>query len=338
MISNFPVDKYKRPIKDLRISVTDRCNFRCNYCMPAEIFGESYKFLPRPELLSFEEIERLAKIFAKLGVTKIRITGGEPLVRRNIESLIQALSNIKGINDLTMTTNGFLLSKYAKSLRDAGLDRLTVSLDSLDKKVFNEMSGVSHGPEKTLRGINSAIEEGFKNIKVNVVVRKGVNDHTILDTLDYFIDKNIIVRFIEFMDVGTKNKWQMNEVVTSQEILDIVRSKYDAKPINPNYKGEVASRYKIDDFDNEIGIISSVTNPFCGTCNRARLSTDGKLVTCLFASGGKDIRTLLRSGANDNQISSEITKVWNLRDDRYSELRTKGESQKEKVEMYYIGG
>ncbi len=338
MISNFPVDKYKRPIKDLRISVTDRCNFRCNYCMPAEIFGESYKFLPRPELLSFEEIERLAKIFAKLGVTKIRITGGEPLVRRNIESLIQALSNIKGINDLTMTTNGFLLSKYAKSLRNAGLNRLTVSLDSLDEKVFNEMSGVSHGPKKTLSGINSAIEEGFKNIKVNVVVRKGVNDHTILDTLDYFIDKNIIVRFIEFMDVGTKNKWQMDEVVTSKEILDIVRSKYDAKPIKPNYKGEVASRYQIDDFDNEIGIISSVTNPFCGACNRARLSTDGKLITCLFASGGKDIRTLLRSGANDNQISSEITKVWNLRDDRYSELRTKGKSQKEKVEMYYIGG
>ena len=338
MISNFPIDKYKRPIKDLRISVTDRCNFRCNYCMPAEIFGESYKFLPRPELLSFEEIERLAKIFAKLGVNKIRITGGEPLVRRNIESLIQVLSNIKGINDLTMTTNGFLLSKHARKLRDAGLNRLTVSLDSLDKKVFNEMSGVRHGPEKTLDGINSAIQEGFRNIKVNVVVRKGVNDHTLLDTLDYFIDKNIIVRFIEFMDVGTKNKWKMNEVVTSQEILDIVRSKYDAKQIKPNYKGEVASRYKINGYDNEIGIISSVTNPFCGACTRARLSTDGKLVTCLFASGGKDIRTLLRSGANDNQISSEITKVWNLRDDRYSELRTKGEYQKEKVEMYYIGG
>jgi len=338
MISNFPIDKYKRPIKDLRISVTDRCNFRCNYCMPAEIFGESYKFLPRPELLSFEEIERLAKIFAKLGVNKIRITGGEPLVRRNIESLIQVLSNIKGINDLTMTTNGFLLSKHARKLRDAGLNRLTVSLDSLDKKVFNEMSGVRHGPEKTLDGINSAIQEGFRNIKVNVVVRKGVNDHTLLDTLDYFIDKNIIVRFIEFMDVGTKNKWKMNEVVTSQEILDIVRSKYDAKQIKPNYKGEVASRYKINGYDNEIGIISSVTNPFCGACTRARLSTDGKLVTCLFASGGKDIRTLLRSGANDNQISSEITKVWNLRDDRYSELRTKGQYQKEKVEMYYIGG
>lgn len=338
MISKFPKDKYKRPIKDLRISVTDRCNFRCNYCMPAEIFGESYKFLPKPELLSFEEIERLAKIFAKLGVNKIRITGGEPLVRRNIESLIQALSNINGIDDLTMTTNGFLLSKHARSLKNAGLNRLTVSLDSLDEKVFNEMSGVSHGPQKTIDGINSAIEESFENIKVNVVVRKGVNDHTILDTLDYFIDKNIIVRFIEFMDVGTKNKWQMNEVVTSQEILDIVRSKYEVKPINPNYTGEVASRYKIDRYNNEIGIISSVTNPFCGTCSRARLSTDGKLVTCLFASGGKDLRTLLRYGANDSEISAEITKVWNLRDDRYSELRSKDGSEKEKVEMYYIGG
>ena len=306
--------------------------------MPAEIFGESYKFLPKPELLSFEEIERLAKIFAQLGVNKIRITGGEPLVRKNIESLVKALSNIDGIADLTMTTNGFLLSKYAKSLRDSGLNRLTVSLDSLDEKVFNEMSGVKHGPQKTLDGINSAIEEGFENIKVNVVVRKGVNDHTLLDTLDYFIKKNIIVRFIEFMDVGTKNKWQMKEVVTSQEILDIVRSKYDAKPINPNYKGEVASRYKIDDYDNEIGIISSVTNPFCGACTRARLSTDGKLVTCLFASGGKDIRTFLRSGASDSEISDEIAKVWSQRDDRYSELRSKGISQKEKVEMYYIGG
>ena len=338
MISKFPKDKYKRPIKDLRISVTDRCNFRCNYCMPAEIFGESYKFLPKPELLSFEEIERMAKIFAKLGVNKIRITGGEPLVRRNIESLIQALSSINGIDDLTMTTYGFLLSKDARSLKKAGLNRLTVSLDSLDEKIFNEMSGVSHGPKKTIDGITSAIREGFENIKVNVVVRKGVNDHTILDTLDYFIDKNIIVRFIEFMDVGTKNKWQMDEVVTSQEILDIVRSKYDAKPISPNYKGEVASRYKIHDYDNEIGIISSVTNPFCGACSRARLSTDGKLITCLFASGGKDLRNLLRSGASDSEISAEITKVWNLREDRYSELRSKSGDRKDKVEMYYIGG
>ena len=338
-------DKLNRPVRDLRISVTDRCNFRCTYCMPAEIFGEKYEFLPRPHILSFEEIERLAKIFAHAGVSKLRITGGEPLVRANLPELISNLSAIDGIEDIAMTTNGYLLAKYAQELKDAGLNRLTISLDSIDEDIFKKMSGRPQGPKNTLEGIKVASELGFDPIKINVVVQRGVNDNTLIDTARYFKGTGSIVRFIEFMDVGTKNGWELSQVVTSKEVVDMIDGKFPLEAIDANYDGEVASRYRYLDGEGEIGVISSVSEPFCGSCSRARLSTDGKLVTCLFASGGTDLKTALRSDASDADIAGIIAKVWTGRDDRYSDLRSKdtefngdSSSDGDKVEMYYIGG
>ena len=338
-------DKLDRPVRDLRISVTDRCNFRCTYCMPAEIFGEKYEFLPRPHILSFEEIKRLAKIFAFAGVSKLRITGGEPLVRANLPELISGLSSIDGIDDIAMTTNGYLLAKYAQELKDAGLNRLTISLDAINEDIFKKMSGRTQGPKNTLEGIKIASELGFDPIKINVVVQRGVNDNTLVDTARYFKGTGAIVRFIEFMDVGTKNGWELSQVVTSEEVIDMIGAKFPLEAIEANYDGEVASRYRYLDGEGEIGVISSVSDPFCGSCSRARLSTDGKLVTCLFATGGIDLKSALRSDASDADIAEIIAKVWNGRDDRYSDLRSKntefntGSSiDGDKVEMYYIGG
>ena len=342
-ISKSVTDKFGRGVRDLRISVTDRCNFRCPYCMPAEVYGEKYEFLPRPHILSFEEIERLTRLFVKIGVSKVRITGGEPLVRANLPDLVSKLCVIDGINDVALTTNGYLLENNAQPLKDAGLNRLTVSLDSIDPDVFKEMSGRPQGPTNTLAGIKTAASLGFKQIKINVVVQRGVNEHTLVDTARYFKGTGAIVRFIEFMDVGTKNGWELSQVVPSDEVIQAINTEFPLEPIEPNYKGEVASRYRYVDGSGEIGVISSVSKPFCGDCTRARLSTDGKLITCLFASGGTDLKTPMRSGATDAELAAIINKVWTGRNDRYSELRSndtefENDSDDSKVEMYYIGG
>ncbi|MCH8114306.1 MAG: GTP 3',8-cyclase MoaA [Chloroflexi bacterium] len=335
-------DKFGRPVRDLRISVTDRCNFRCPYCMPAEIFGEKYEFLPRPHILTFEEIERLARLFVAAGVSKIRVTGGEPLVRADLPELISKLSAIDGVDDLTLTTNGYLLAQHAAALKDAGLNRLTISLDSLDEEVFKKMSGRPQGPAKTLEGIRVASELGFSPIKINVVVQRGMNEHTLVDTARHFRGTGAIVRFIEFMDVGTRNGWELSKVVTASEILELIGAEFPIEPVSPNYRGEVASRYRYTDGEGEIGIISSVSVPFCGDCSRARLSTDGKLFTCLFASSGTDLKTPMRDGASDAELAEIIGRVWRKRDDRYSELRSKvtefADAAGDRVEMYYIGG
>ena len=342
-VSKSVTDKFGRRVRDLRISVTDRCNFRCPYCMPAEVYGEKYEFLPRPHILSFEEIERLTRLFVRIGVSKVRITGGEPLVRANLPDLVSKLCVIDGINDVALTTNGYLLENNAQQLKDAGLNRLTVSLDSIDPDVFKEMSGRPQGPTNTLAGIKTAASLGFKQIKINVVVQRGVNEHTLVDTARYFKGTGAIVRFIEFMDVGTKNGWELSQVFSSGEVIQTINAEFPLEPIEPNYKGEVASRYRYVDGSGEIGVISSVSKPFCGDCTRARLSTDGKLITCLFATGGTDLKTPMRSGATDAELAAIINKVWTGRNDRYSELRSndtefENDSDDSKVEMYYIGG
>ena len=334
------LDTYKRPLRDLRISVTDRCNFRCPYCMPAEIYGYSYKFLNKNQILSFEEIERVAKLFVEIGVNKIRITGGEPLVRADIQNLIHPLSKIDGLNDLTMTTNGYLLPSMAKKLKDAGLERITVSLDSLDPETFKEMNGRNFEPETVMLGIDEAIKVGFKPVKINVVVKKGVNENSILPLIRKYKGENHILRFIEYMDVGTLNEWKKEHVITAAEIVKIIQKEFPIEPIGENYIGEVASRYRFKDGNGEIGVISSVSVPFCSTCTRARLSTDGKLYTCLFSNIGHDIKTLLRSDKSDEKLKNFIAKLWGARDDRYSEIRSSlsTSTKKTKVEMYAIGG
>jgi len=311
--------------------------------MPAEVFGEKYEFLPRPHILTFEEIERLTRLFADAGVSKLRITGGEPLVRANLPDLIKRLSGIDGIDDIALTTNGYLLAKNALALKEAGLDRLTISLDSIDEDIFKQMSGRPQGPENTLEGIKVATDLGFSPIKINVVVQRGINDHTLVDTARYFRGTGAIVRFIEFMDVGTKNGWELSQVVTSREVIEMIDNEFPLEPVEANYRGEVANRYSYADGQGEIGVISSVSEPFCGNCTRARLSTDGKLVTCLFASGGTDMKTAMRSGADDVKLAGIIAKIWGGRTDRYSELRSEDTEVKvgvdgDKVEMYYIGG
>ena len=340
------VDKLGRSLRDLRISVTDRCNFRCPYCMPAEIYGERYEFLKREALLTFEEIERLARIFTRLGVTKIRITGGEPLVRAELPVLIAKLRGITEVTDLAMTTNGFLLRRYANELRDAGLDRITVSMDSLQDDVFKAMSGRNYGPDKVLDGISAAHNAGFAPLKINVVVQKGINDHTILETAEYFRETGDIVRFIEFMDVGNLNSWDRSQVVSGRDIVDMISSEYPLEPTNPNYVGEVATRYRYADGNGEIGIIASVSQPFCGDCTRARLTTDGHLVTCLFATGGVDLKTPMRDGASDDELLEMVERVWSQRRDRYSEIRSAitmssiatSATSREKIEMFRLGG
>ncbi len=332
-------DLLGRLMKDLRVSVTDRCNFRCPYCMPAEVFGERYQFLPREELLSFEEIERLVRIFAKLGTNKIRITGGEPLVRSGVENLISKLGNVEGIDDLTLTTNGYLLAQNAQSLKDAGLQRITVSLDSLDDRIFGEMNGRGFGVEKVLNAIEKAREVGLDPIKVNTVVQKGVNDHNVLDIARHFRGTGVIVRFIEYMDVGNINGWKLDQVVPSLDLVERIHREIPLEPVNKNYQGEVADRYRYLDGSGEIGFISSVTQTFCSDCTRARLSTDGKLFTCLFAEDGRDLRTPMRSGASDAELEQIMTNVWQQRSDRYSDIRSSlTEFSRRKVEMYQIGG
>ena len=334
-------DRFGRPIRDLRVSVTDRCNFRCPYCMPAEIYGEKYEFLPKSELFSFEEVARLTGILVELGVTKIRLTGGEPLVRNGIEHLVALISRIDGKKDLTLTTNGYLLAQKAQGLKDAGLQRITVSLDSPDEEVFKTMNGRGYSTQRVLEGIRSAEEAGLSPIKINAVVQKGVNDHTIVDLARYFKGTGHIVRFIEYMDVGNLNGWKLDHVVPADEIFERINAEMPLESLESNYKGEVALRYRYRDGSGEIGIIASVTKPFCGDCTRARLSTDGKLYTCLFASHGTDFRGPIRNGASDDDLRDLITGVWRGREDKYSELRanaTKLKNRPKKIEMYQIGG
>jgi cyclic pyranopterin phosphate synthase len=306
--------------------------------MPAEIFGETYEFLPKPEILTFEEITRIARLFVQLGVGKIRITGGEPLLRRELDRLITALKRIEGVTDLTLTTNGFLLEQMAEPLKRAGLDRLTVSLDSLDEKVFERMNGRDYGLDRVLKGISKAEGVGFHPLKINAVVQRGVNDHTITELAKHFHGTGHILRFIEFMDVGTRNKWDLSEVVSGAEMVERIGKELPLEPFEPNYPGEVAKRFRYLDGGGEIGIITSVTQPFCGECSRARLSTDGNLFTCLFAEAGMDLRAPLRGGASDDEISKMIQDNWLQRTDRYSELRSGAPGTSRKVEMYQIGG
>ncbi|MBM32243.1 MAG: GTP 3',8-cyclase MoaA [Chloroflexi bacterium] len=336
-------DKYNRPIKDLRISVTDRCNFRCSYCMPAEIYGESYKFLPKEKILTFEEITRLTKIFAELGVTRIRITGGEPLLRKDLSILINQLTSIKNISDISLTTNGFLLEKSVEELVKSGLKRVTVSLDTLDQKIFNQINGRNLKISKILSGIESASNAGLSPIKINCVIKKNINENSILSLIDHFKNTKNIIRYIEYMDVGNVNKWDLSEVVSSKKILEIIKTKYSVKPLSASFKGEVANRYSIVSengiYKGEIGIISSVTNPFCSNCTRSRLTTDGKLVTCLFSNSGLDLKKELRKGSSNDFIKSLIKDYWSKRTDRYSELRSKKNvSKNKKIEMYQLGG
>ncbi|MFZ3577283.1 GTP 3',8-cyclase MoaA [Virgibacillus sp. DJP39] len=333
-------DKFNRPLQDLRISVTDRCNFRCTYCMPAEVFGADYPFLQKKELLSFEEITRVAQTFAKLGVSKIRITGGEPLMRRDLEHLIKKLSDIPEIKDIAMTTNGSLLPKKAAKLKEAGLDRVTISLDSLDDEKFGEINGKGVKVQTVLDGIDAAQAAGLE-VKVNMLVKRGVNEHDILPVARMFQGSSIILRFIEFMDVGSSNGWKLDDVISKKEILETLQSEMTLEPVDPNYYGEVATLYRNTETGDQYGIISSITAPFCSSCTRARLSADGKIYTCLFAVAGTDIHTPLRNGASNLDLEEIVSQTWGNRSDRYSEIRTTetvNERKKQKIEMSYIGG
>ncbi len=341
-------DTLARPLRDLRISVTDRCNFRCSYCMPSEVFNKDYAFLPQTSLLSFEEIARLARIFVAHGVEKIRLTGGEPLLRKNLEVLIEMLAKMTTVAgrpmDITLTTNASLLGKKAQSLKDAGLQRVTVSLDAMDDTIFRRMNDVDFPVADVLRGIEVANKVGLLPIKINMVVKRGTNDSEILPMARHFRHSGNVLRFIEYMDVGATNGWRMDEVLPSAQVIAAVNAHFPVAPIDANYLGETAERWRYADGGGEIGVISSVTQAFCSDCNRARLSTEGKLYLCLFASGGHDLRALLRGNYNDEQIASAVGNIWHKRDDRYSELRaalpadTQIGDSKKRVEMSYIGG
>ena len=333
-------DQLKRPVRDLRISVTDRCNFRCAYCMPAEIYGERYEFLDQDSLLTFEEITRITNLLVKIGVKKVRITGGEPLVRRDVDVLVKMISKIDNLADIAMTTNGYLLPKMALALKEAGLTRLTVSLDTLDDAIFREMNGRNFGVKSVLKGIESASKVGFHPIKINSVVQKGVNDHTLTELAEHFLNKGHIVRFIEYMDVGTLNNWNMKHVVSAKEIISQIKQTIPIEPLEPLYEGEVAKRYRQINGTGEIGIIASVTNPFCGACTRLRLSPEGSLYTCLFGTTGTDLRTPIRNGASDQELVELISTTWYNRNDQYSQTRNTNpaENTNKKVEMYHIGG
>ena len=335
-------DRLGRALRDLRISVTDRCNFRCVYCMPKEVFGKDYPYLAHDQLLSFEEIARLARIFVDHGIEKIRLTGGEPLLRRKVEHLIEMLAAIKLPNgesvELTLTTNGSLLGKKARALKDAGLHRVTVSLDALDDPTFMAMNDADFPVAKVLEGIAAADAIGLAPVKINMVVKRGVNEHSILPMARRFKGTNHVLRFIEFMDVGATNGWRMDDVIPSSEIIRMIGAEMPLEPIDPNYPGEVAERWRYRDGSGEIGVISSVTRAFCSSCTRARISTEGMLYTCLFATSGYDFRALLRGGKSDAEIRSAIAAVWAARDDRYSEIRTAQTPQARKIEMSYIGG
>ena len=336
-----PVDKFARPLHDLRISVMDRCNFRCPYCMPKEQFHDNYRFLKSQERLSFDEIARLARLFSSLGVRKLRLTGGEPLLRANLPDLIGDLTAIPGIEDIALTTNGVLLGAHAVALHASGLRRVTVSLDTVDPEIFTRMSGGFAAVEQVLRGIDGAVAAGLSPIKINAVIERGVNDHTAIELVDRFRGKPVIVRFIEFMDVGNRNAWRPDMVVPSSELAARIGARWPMHPIAENYRGEVAQRWRFDDGAGEVGFISSVSQPFCGSCSRARLSSDGRFYTCLFATEGLDLRAALRAGATDTELLNIIRGKWLGRTDRYSELRNElrrdGQHAK-KIEMYYIGG
>ncbi|MDQ9170673.1 GTP 3',8-cyclase MoaA [Oxalobacteraceae bacterium R-40] len=344
--AGFVADRLARPLQDLRISVTDRCNFRCVYCMPSEVFDKDYAFLPHSSLLSFEEITRIAGIFVAHGVSKIRLTGGEPLLRKNIERLIEMLNSLRTPDgkelDLTLTTNGSLLTRKAQALKDAGLKRVTVSLDSLDDTTFKRMNDVDFPVAEVLNGIDVAHQVGLGPIKINMVVKGGMNDQEILPMARHFKDSPFILRFIEYMDVGTSNGWKMDEVIPSAEVVQRIHREMPLEPIEPNYTGETAQRWRYVEGKGEIGVISSVTQAFCSECTRARLSTEGKLYTCLFATGGHDLRALLRGGKSDQEIATAVAHIWRARADRYSEIRTANtvdaRKQENKVEMSYIGG
>lgn len=329
-------DSLGRPLRDLRLSVTDRCNFRCTYCMPKEVFGRDHAFLPKSEILTFEELTRAARLFAGLGVNKLRLTGGEPLLRRDLPTLISMLSQIEGIDDLTLTTNGSALASLARPLREAGLNRITVSLDSLNDDVFRSMNDVSFPVERVLEGINAARAAGFDQIKVNMVVKRGVNEAEIVPMLHHFAGTGTIVRFIEYMDVGTTNGWRLDDVVPASEMLALINKDFTIHPVAQDLTGLVARRYQ--HAQGEFGIIASVTQPFCGGCTRARVAADGQFYTCLFAAHGHDLRALLRGGLSDEAVTHALKALWTTRGDRYSELRTAATAPSRKAEMSKIGG
>lgn len=335
-----PTDTLRRPLRDLRISVTDRCNFRCTFCMPAE---QTYDFLPKPEILGFEEITRLARVFVALGTRKIRLTGGEPLLRKEIETLIAQLAVIDGLDDLALTTNAFLLEKKASMLRDAGLDRVTVSLHSLDAEIFARLNGLGVELDRVLAGIRAAVATGLTPVKLNVVVMKGQNDHEILDLARFGREIGAVVRYIEYMDVGTLNAWDPSGVISAREIIERIDAVFPVEPVDRDHRGEVAERYRYRDGGGEIGVIPSVTQPFCGDCTRARLTAEGMVYTCLFGRSGHDLKTPLRDGANDAELAERLRSIWGRRADRYSEERTAALeagrfTPAEKVEMFRIGG
>ncbi|RLT35813.1 MAG: GTP 3',8-cyclase MoaA [Chloroflexi bacterium] len=330
-------DTLGRPLHDLRISVTDRCNFRCRYCMPKEVFGSDFAFLPRDQILSFEEITRLARIFAGLGVQKVRLTGGEPTLRAELPKLVAMLAEIPDI-DIAMTTNGSLLKELAKPLADAGLKRVSVSLDSLDDTVFRAMNDVGFPVARVIEGIDAAEAAGLTPIKIDAVVKRGVNDHTVVELARFIRERGHILRYIEYMDVGTANGWLLNDVVPGADVIARINEVMPLEAIEPNYRGEVAKRWRYKDGSGEVGIITSVTQPFCGDCTRARLSAEGSLYTCLFAVQGTDLRTLLRDGATDEAIRDAVTARWSVRDDRYSEIRSAQTRELPRIQMSYIGG
>ncbi|AQU79374.1 GTP 3',8-cyclase MoaA [Planococcus faecalis] len=331
-------DYFQRPIRDLRISVTDRCNFRCSYCMPKEVFGDDYAFLPKQELLSFEEIHRLTKVFVAMGVKKIRLTGGEPLMRRGLPELVEKILSVEGVEDIGLTTNGLLLGNQAQALYDAGLRRLNISLDALDSELFGKLNGRGIDPSHILKQIDFAQQVGFE-IKVNMVVQKNVNEQEILPMTAYFKERGITLRFIEFMDVGNDNGWSFKKVVTKKQILEKLQTVYNLEPVDKDYYGEVAKRYRFEEGEAQVGFITSVSESFCSSCTRARLSSDGKFYTCLFATGHFDIRELLRNGLSDEELLEKISAVWERRDDRYSDERTELTAKnRNKIGMSYIGG
>ena len=335
-------DKFGRPIRDLRISVTDKCNFRCRYCMPKEIFGDDFEFLKREQLLSFDEIERLARIYASLGVKKLRLTGGEPMMRKDLHELIERLNVIEGIEDIGLTTNGLLLKKHGQKLYDAGLRRINISLDAMDDELFGKINDRGIGTSRILEQIEYAIGLGFQ-IKINMVVQKGLNEQEILPMARYFKNLPVTLRFIEFMDVGNDNGWNFDKVVSKKEILETLQTEFDLEPLDPSYYGEVAKVYKHNDAaDSYLGFITSVSESFCSTCTRARLSSDGKFYGCLFAVDGFDIKTMMRDGISDEELTEVLMGVWDKRDDRYSEIRTEITEEmrhkRKKINMSYIGG
>jgi cyclic pyranopterin phosphate synthase len=336
-----PLDTLARPLHDLRISVMDRCNFRCPYCMPKEQFHDNYQFLKSSERLSFDEIVRLSRLFAGLGVKKLRLTGGEPLLRNNLADLVGDLTGVPGIEDIALTTNGVLLAKHAVDLRANGLKRITVSLDTLDPAIFKRLSGGFGALDQVLGGIDAALAAGLAPVKINAVIERGINDDTALNLVERFRGTPVIVRFIEFMDVGNRNHWRPTMVVPSRELVERVHARWPMHPMSANYRGEVAERWRFDDGAGEVGFISSVSQPFCGSCSRARLSSEGKFYTCLFATHGTDLRAPLRAGADDAELLRIIRGIWSARTDRYSELREaqrRGGHDSKKIEMYYIGG